>query len=303
MFIPKSGLNKASYDMAFAANAASMLNQVITPETAHLIVYGKIKRAADGTIIDNEVLDPDCVLHKFAMPDNHPSLSQIKELKNLVVKALKMLFAKYQDIIDDVAQAMISIPANITAMISAAAILPPGSGLPVAFAALQTLISTIMNLVQKVAPIPDYLHYLDNLPMLIPMEALNAILVSLNVTLTALLTILDTVDAVSKLIPSTSALSAMTGGSPMPPPAYVTGNITGSVSAHGPLLANVTVTIGDKSSTTDESGTYNIEKIKTGDYEIKAVPPPGPPNYSTFTGQISVQEGTLNYDISLDWMP
>ena len=295
-------INKASYDAAFAVNAATMLNQVITPETAHLIVYGKIKRGADGAIVDNEVEDPDCV-GSLGMPANHPTLADIRDIKNQLIKAIKMLGIKQQDLIDDIAEAMISIPASISAMVSAVAILPPGSGLPVAFAAFQTLISTIMTLVQKVVPIPDYLHYMDKLPILLKPEMLDAILGTLNVGLTAILTILDTIDAVAKLIPSTSALSSMTGGSPMPPPTYVTGDVTGSVSAHGPLLANVTVTIGDKSSTTDESGNYTIEKIKTGDYEIKAVPPPGIPIYSTFTGQISVQEGTINYDITLDWMP
>lgn len=200
--INTEGLNQASNDVSMATNAARMLGQFTTPESAHFIVYGKFKRDADGNLIDDEVSDPDCVLQKIAMPHGHPTFASIQVIITQVVKVLKMLGIKEQDLLDAIAQAMIAIPASIVSIASAAAILPPGAGVPVAFSAFQGLMATIMNLVTKVAEVTDNIEYLNYLPLVVKPEMLDPILVNVNATLIALNTVLGTIEAVTKMIPS-----------------------------------------------------------------------------------------------------
>lgn len=195
-------LNQSSNDIAMATNAARMLGQFTTPESAHFIVYGKFKRDANGNLIDNEILDPDCVLQKIAMPAGHPTLASIQVIVTQVIKVLKMLGIKEQDLLDAIAQAMIAIPASIVSISSAAAILPPGAGIPVAFSAFQGLMATIMNLVSKVAEVTNNIEYLNYLPLVIKPDMLEIILVNVNATLIALNTVMGTIEAVTKMVPS-----------------------------------------------------------------------------------------------------
>ena len=192
----------SNYDMQFAMNATRMLGQIVTPESAHFIVYGKFKRDAHGNLIDNEVLDPDCVLHTIAMPDTHPTMNSIKIMIIQVTKVLKMLGINLQDLVEAVAQSMIAIPASITSIASAAAILPPGAGIPVAFAAFQGLMANIMALLSKIPILSDNLEYLNYLPILCEIQKLDALLGVVNTTLVTITTTLGTIDALTKMIPS-----------------------------------------------------------------------------------------------------
>lgn len=202
--IPSDGVDNvmSNYDVNFALNASQMIGQAMTPEAAHFIVYGKFKRNADGTLIDNEVLDPDCVFHKLAMPDTHPSMTEIQVMIAKVQKLLKMLSIKQQDMLDDIAQALISIPASITSIAAAAAILPPGAGIPVAFSAFQGLIANIMNIVSKISGVAVDLEYLNYIPLLVEAQKLDAILGLVNAQIIAINTILATIDGLTKIIPS-----------------------------------------------------------------------------------------------------
>jgi len=191
-----------SKNTVVASTAARMLGQIANEETAHLIVYGKFKRDANGKLIDNEILDPDCVLHKIAMPDTHPTMADVSRMVTKVTKVLKMLGIRQQDLLDDIMQASIAIPASIMSMASAAAILPPGAGLPVAFSAFQGLMATIMNLVSKIAYVIDGVEDLNYLPMIIQSDKLDAILVNVNAALIAINVILDTIDGLTKIMPS-----------------------------------------------------------------------------------------------------
>ena len=202
--IPSDGVTDvmSNYDVNFALNASQMIGQVMTPETSHFIVYGKFKRNADGTLIDNEILDPDCVLHKLAMPETHPTFSEIQVMIAKVNKLLKMLSIKQQDMLDDIAQALISIPASVTSIAAAAAILPPGAGVPVAFSAFQGLIANIMNIVTKISGVAVDLEYLNYIPLLVDAQKLDAILGLVNAQIMAINTVLDTIDALTKIIPN-----------------------------------------------------------------------------------------------------
>lgn len=192
----------SNYDVQFALNASQMIGKAMTPEAAHFIVYGKFKRDSNGKLIDNEILDPDCVLTRLAMPDTHPTMSEIQIKINNLTKFLRMLGIKQQDLLDAIAQSMIAIPASITAIASATAILPPGAGIPVAFSAFQGLIANIMNLVSKVSDVTIDMEYLNYLPLLIDAQKLDSVLGIINTQLNAIYTILSTIDNITKIIPS-----------------------------------------------------------------------------------------------------
>lgn len=193
---------QSNYDVQFALNASQMIGKAMTPEAAHFIVYGKFKRDANGRLIDNEILDPDCVFTKLAMPDTHPTMSEIQIKINNVTKFLRMLGIKQQDLLDAIAQSMIAIPASITAIASAVAILPPGAGIPVAFSAFQGLIANIMSLVSKVSDVTIDMEYLNYLPLLVEAQKLDSVLGIVNAQLIAIHTILSTIDNITKIIPS-----------------------------------------------------------------------------------------------------
>lgn len=192
----------SNYNVQFALNASQMIGQSITPESAHFAVYGKFKRDASGNLIDNEILDPDCVFQKLAMPDNHPTLTDIQVKVAKVLTVMKSLGIKEQDLLEDIAQSIMAIAASITAIASAVSIMPPGSGIPVAFSAFQGLMSNLINLISKVSGIAVDLEFLNYIPLIIQANKIDAIIGLLNAQLIAITVVLKTIDGLTKIIPS-----------------------------------------------------------------------------------------------------
>jgi hypothetical protein len=282
-----------------AFTGARMLKSVVTPESAHLIVYGKLMRDANGKLVDNEVLHPECVFDGLAMPKTHPTLQDVQKYVMLADRAVKMIGIKNQDLLDDIAQAMISIPANITAMVSAAALMPPGAGIPVAFAAFQNLIQVIMGLTMKITELLGVLPDLEYIPLVLPKEQIDVVLIPVNVILSALITIMSTINGVTSMIPSSSAMSTMAGGASLPPAAYVGGTVTGTVvraNTNTPV-PNATVKIGSQPSVqTDIAGKFSVEKVQTGDQTINI----NHINYIDYNDTVKVQnDQTTNIDVYL----
>jgi len=282
-----------------ALTAIKISGMVTTEEEAHLIVYGKIMRDANGKIIDNEKLYPECVDDRLGMPKIHPTLTEVKKYVTLATKAVKMIGIKEQDLLDDIMQAAISIPANITAMVSATAIMPPGSGLPVAFAAFQSMVATIMGLTSKIADITGILPDLEYVPLILPKEMVDAVLIPVNAILTALITVMGTIEGITSLIPSTSSLSSMSGGAVIPPAAYVGGTVTGTVkrSSDNVSIPNATVTVGNKPEVkTDAAGKYTVEKVDTGKQNITVYHA----SFQGYTSSVDVQnDQTITVDVLL----
>lgn len=188
------------YETQFALNASQVIGKAITPESAHFIIYGKFKRDSNGNLIDNEILDPDCVLKELAMPETHPTMTEIGVMIKKTIKALRMLGIKQQELLDDIAQTMIAIPSSVTAIASAAVILPFGAGIPVAFSAFMGLMSNIMNLVSKISGLAIDIENLTYLPIIIGDKA-DSIIGIINTQLIAIITILSTIDGLTKIIP------------------------------------------------------------------------------------------------------
>jgi hypothetical protein len=192
----------SSFEYQFGMNAANMIGQKVTPEAAHFIVYGKFLRDENGNLIDNEELYPECVFDPLAMPADHPTFAEIQVMIVQVMKVLRMLPIRQQEMLDDIAQAMIAIPASITSIASAAAIMPPGAGIPVAFAAFQGLMANIMNIVSKIAGVTVDIEYLNYVPILCDAQKADAIIGIINGYLIAINTVLLTIDGLTSIIPS-----------------------------------------------------------------------------------------------------
>lgn len=193
---------KSNYDVAFTANAARMIGAKMTPEAAHFIVYGKFKRDANGRLIDNEIEDPDCVFTKLAMPDTHPTLGDIDKMVSDLIKALRLMGIRQAELIQDIAQFMISLPATITAIASAVVILPPGAGIPTAFSAFQAFMQNLMNLASRLGDFAQDLQFLNFLPLVIQAEKIDSIIGIVNIQINAIYALLCAIDVLLNIIPS-----------------------------------------------------------------------------------------------------
>jgi hypothetical protein len=207
---------KKNYDVAYAANAARMIGAKMTPEAAHFIIYGKFKRDANGQLIDNEIEDPDCVFTKLAMPDTHPTLGEIDKMVDDLVKALNMMGIRQAELIQDIAQFIISVPATVTAIASAAVILPPGSGIPTAFATFQAFMQNLMNLASRLGDFSEDIHFLNYLPLLIEAQKIDSIIGIVNIQINAIYTLLCAIDTLLNVIPSVASPPGL-GGTPGDP--------------------------------------------------------------------------------------
>lgn len=193
---------KTNYDVAFTANAARMIGAKMTPEAAHFIVYGKFKRDGNGKLIDNEIEDPDCVFTKLAMPDTHPTLGDIDKMIDDLTKALRMMGIRQAELIQDIAQFMISLPATIVSIASAAVILPFGAGVPTAFSAFQAFMQNLMNLASRLGDFSQDLQFLSFLPLVIQAEKIDSIIGIVNVQINAIYALLSAIDVLLNIIPS-----------------------------------------------------------------------------------------------------
>lgn len=193
---------KTNYDVAYAANASRMIGAKMTPEAAHFIIYGKFKRDANGKLIDNEVLDPDCVFTKLAMPDSHPTLSDIEKMIDDLTKALSLMGIRQAELIQDIAQFMISLPATITAIASAIIIFPPGAGIPTAFSTFQGFMQNLMNLVSRLGDFAQDLQFLNFLPLVTKAEKIDSIIGIINIQINAVYILLSAIDILLSIIPS-----------------------------------------------------------------------------------------------------
>jgi hypothetical protein len=168
----------------------------ITEENAQLIVYGKLYYK-DDKLYDNDKLDPNCVLQPTdedyailgpSLDENSPIGDEIKKMKEESIQSVKELGIKLQELIVAQIQCLTEIISAITSIAASIAIMPPGSGLPVAFASLQTMLSSIKRLQSKVGEILPYLKPLEYLTLLLPASAsgvislVSGILVVLNTT-------------------------------------------------------------------------------------------------------------------------
>jgi hypothetical protein len=170
-------------------------------KSIHIIVYGKYMEGPDGKVVDNEIKFPDCVDLNRAMPDNHPTLKdKVPNMKKEVKNSVRMLGIKKDKLKAAVILAAKQIVLGLTVMASSAVLLPIGSGIPNAMAALQSIVVAINTLATSVLDIIPMLGPLVDIPLLILEAALTVVLGFINLLLKAIIVVLGAIDEVKKLI-------------------------------------------------------------------------------------------------------
>jgi hypothetical protein len=183
----------------------------MSEEDAQLIVYGKIYYK-NGQLYDNDKIDPDCVAkpgdidYQQPIDENHPMWKKITEIINKFKDDLIQFGIKLGEFLFLLPQAIINITLSLTALASAAVILPFGSGLPTALSSVQTMIQTLKYLQSKTAEILPLLAIIDVISLILPKEAqaavaqLNIIVGLFFVIVTTLTTILGLLDNVMSVL-------------------------------------------------------------------------------------------------------
>lgn len=177
-----------------------------TRKAIHMTVYGKYL-VENGQLIDDEVARPDCVETRKGknfrkpMDERHPMLKETykkmtKELKN----SINRLSDKVNEISEQVKHANIQIVTATSAIATSATIQPAGSGIPVAVTAAQSIVTTVFALIAKVGEILPFLGPLMTIPLLIAAEAIEGILIGVNMLLSVINITVATVVVLKRLI-------------------------------------------------------------------------------------------------------
>jgi hypothetical protein len=202
-----AGLNATTgpQGAAFAEGTFGKYINKIDEDTAHLIVYGKFLYDANGRLIDNEILYPDCYYKKGEggevnnMDDDFPLMQSVKDMK----KDLKLAVAGLRIKIGEIGQAFIDMQIQlvlaVTTLASAVTIMPPGSGLPTALSAIKAIPAALMAFQTRIFQILQLLPPLKYLNILIGDKADSAI-GSVNMMLVLMKRPFDAIDTVLSLI-------------------------------------------------------------------------------------------------------
>jgi hypothetical protein len=169
-------------------------------KSIHMVVYGKYKVDENGTLIDNEKKDPDCVDPDKCLNLKHPIFDRIKVLYKELKNSLKQIPAKLSQLGDAYVLAGQQIITGTLALVSSAIVLPIGSGVPAALAAVQTIVSAITDLQYKTLEILPLLGPLLNIPLMIMDAGIAIILAAINLILTALILIIGSIVTLKQLI-------------------------------------------------------------------------------------------------------
>lgn len=192
-------------------------------ERAQLIVYGKLNDIKPvlptdsiGKIFDNDKREPTCVSQptdenyeeqERPLDENSPMWKDIEKKKKEVIDSVKELGVKAKELIVAEIQCMIEIVSSLISIASSAVIMPPGSGLPVAFASLQTMISSIKRLQAKTGEIAPLFAPLQYIALLLPASAaaivalIAAVMTVINTTLSLVAGVMSALGKASESLP------------------------------------------------------------------------------------------------------
>ncbi len=178
----------------------------IDDETAHLTVYGKPSYKVNGKTVDDETKDPSIVDEKKAIPKTHPINDRIKGMKKSAANAVKLFKIRVQDIIEAFKQSIKEIAGASTAVANALVLVPPAPA--IALNAIMSLITSITNVIEKITDLVPILDPLLFLPLLLPADKIDSIIVPINTTftliiggLTAIETLIAGIKTIKTLVP------------------------------------------------------------------------------------------------------
>jgi len=250
------------------------------------------------------------------MSDDHPLKLDIKKKKKNLKIAVKSLQIKLQDFIVACTQEAIEIAASVTTLTSSATILPPGSGLPVAFSAVQSLMSSLNSLKAKVMEILPLLEPLDDISTLVSTDKINSVASPISGTVSALKGVLGTIGTLTgsvpdgaKTPPSTSPPATTTPGTVNPGIVNTGSNNTntGTLNLKGTLngyvmwgtfnyVADAKITVNNLASVFSNSqGAFNVANVPVGPATILVVAD----GFVTKTMLINVVSGSQSVSVNV----
>lgn len=165
---------------------------------AHMIHYGKFLYDENPgstnlypytKIVDDDKLYPDCVdpiklkyEKKVKIPK--PDLKQwIKEKKKEFSNSFKQLHYKYDDLQAAANQCIKEIGLSTATIASAAVMVPPGLGTPIAIQAMSSIVSSVMNLQSKITDIVPLLGVFSLVGVLLLDSAVDIVVGAINIVL------------------------------------------------------------------------------------------------------------------------
>lgn len=186
----------------------------IEEDRAQLIVYGKIYNRKPElptdtilTLWDNDERDPNCLSkpedEDYSPPidENSPMWEDIQKKKDELEKSIQEIGVKLGEMIVAQPTAIMEISSSLISMASSLVIMPPGSGLPVAFSALQTMMNSIRKLQSKTGEVLPYLKPLEYLSLVLPSSA-QAIVASVTAIVTLYITSLSLIGKIVEALNS-----------------------------------------------------------------------------------------------------
>jgi len=208
--------------VAGVANSMGANQQIasIDANLAHLIVYGKFMYDANGRLVDNEILFPDCVASDGEgqgesgitnMSIDFPLMQWIRDAKKEFKFAIAALRIKAGELGQAFIDMQFQLVLAVTTLASAATILPPGSGLPTALSAIKAIPTTLMAFQTRIMQLIPYLKPLSYLKVLIPVDKVDAAIAPINVVLNLIKRPFAIVDIILTLV------TVLTGATPPVP--------------------------------------------------------------------------------------
>jgi len=224
-------------------------------ERAHFIVYGKLllkspdvvyTRNISDKYVDNEIEYPECFDKKHAMSDTHPLKTWVKDIKKEVKKSVKQVGIKTGEIVDAGIQLGIEVAAATVTLGSSAVIMPPGSGLPVAFSAVLSIFTSLQSFQTKIVTIVPFLAPLTFLGVLLPIAIVEVVIGIVNGALLAIVTAIGTIEGLISVI--TGIKSMLLGAVPAGIPSVEGANMTTSPPEEMELIVTAnpsTINVGE----------------------------------------------------------
>jgi len=156
---------------------------------------------------DERIGDDTADLIIKSYPENHPTRTWIKDKKKELIASVEQLGVKYIEIYDGSIQLTTETISSFVTIGSSVAVMPLGAGIPTAFSAVQSVLSSLQAFQTKINQLQPILDPLKYASLLLPENAVSSINVPLgavNNVLAGVTPIISMVGEVKQLLGNTS---------------------------------------------------------------------------------------------------
>jgi len=174
-----------------------LTSEGMSDEVAYKIIYGKLQYNAEGKLDHvNGIVDKE--KSKLNKSTKEFIEKKVKETK----MSLNVIKQKSVDIAKASTQLGVEIGAASVTVASSAVIMPIGSGLPVAFSAVQGVFSSLQSFKTLLTQLLPFFSSLSFLKFIIPEDKVESIVNPINIALLSINTVLGTVTSIISIITS-----------------------------------------------------------------------------------------------------